>query len=148
MRARMTFLRRVLPAAALAVVVSGSVIAQEAIDLEVIHRIRQEAFQNSKVMDHLFYLTDVSSPCLTNSPGFYAAADWVVKQLGAWGIKARQEKWGPYGRGWEYTRFSAHMTAPVSTPLIGVPLAFAPGTDGPVTGEALIVSIADESDFA
>ena len=35
------------------------------IDLSVIHNIKQEAFQNGKVMDHLFYLTDVNGPRLT-----------------------------------------------------------------------------------
>ena len=143
----MSGLRRTLPIA-LAVLISGSLVAQEAVDLDAVHRIRQEALQNSKVMDHLFYLTDVSGPRLTNSPGFFAAADWVVKQLGEWGIKAHQEKWGPFGRGWEHTRFSAHMIEPQVSPLIGVPLAYAPGTNGAVSGEAMIVSIANESDFA
>lgn len=143
----MTF-RRALPAAALALGLSTSMLAQESIDLDAVHRIRQEALQNSKVMDHLFFLTDVSGPRVTNSPGFYAAADWVVKTLGEWGIKAHQEPWGPFGRGWTYTRFSAHMIEPQETPLIGVPLAYAPGTHGPVKGEATIVAIDNESDFA
>ncbi|MGH9785666.1 MAG: M28 family peptidase, partial [Terriglobia bacterium] len=46
-------------------------------DLAVVHRIRQEALTKSQVMQHLFYLTDVHGPRLTNSPGFNAAADWV-----------------------------------------------------------------------
>jgi len=46
-----------------------TVIAQENVNLDVVHRIRAEALQNSKVMDHLFYLTDVNGPRLTNSPG-------------------------------------------------------------------------------
>jgi len=114
----------------------------------VVHRIRQEAIQNSQVMDHLFYLTDVSGSRLTNSPGFFNAADWVVKQLGEWGISAHQEKWGPFGRGWTYSRFSVQMLAPQSVPLIGAPLAYTPGTNGPVTGEPMIVGIASEADFA
>ena len=81
---------------------------------------------------------------LTNSPGFFSAADWVVKRLGEWGISAHQEKWGPFGRGWTYTRFSAHMIEPQSTPLIGAPLAYTPGTNGPVSGDAMIVAINNE----
>ena len=123
-------------------------LAQEAVDLDAVHRIRTEALQNSQVMEHLFYLTDVSGSRLTNSPGFFTAADWVVKRLGEWGISARQEKWGPFGRGWTYTRFSAHMLEPQSTPLIGAPLAYTPGTNGPVSGDAVIVAIANENDFA
>jgi len=37
-----------------------TLVAQEAVDLDVVHRIRTEALQNSQVMEHLFYLTDVS----------------------------------------------------------------------------------------
>src|SRR5678815_2065482 len=104
--------------AVIALAISTSLVAQEAVDLDAVHRIRTEALQNSQVMEHLFYLTDVSGSRLTNSPGFFSAADWVVKRLGEWGISARQEKWGPFGRGWTYTRFSAHMLEPQSTPLI------------------------------
>jgi len=122
--------------------------ADEAVDLDVVHRIRQEAFQNSQVMEHLFYLADVSGSRLTNSPGFFHAANWVVKQLGEWGISAHQEKWGPFGRGWTYTRVSVHMLEPQSVPLIGAPLAYTPGTNGSVAGEPVIVAIATEADFA
>src|SRR3979490_2594539 len=118
----MTSFRRPLIAAAVALAVSAPLIAEEAVDLTVVHRIRQEALQNSKVMDHLFYLTDVSGPRLTNSPGFFIAADWVVKQLGEWGISAHQEKWGPFGRGWTFTHFSAHLIEPQYAPLVGFPL--------------------------
>jgi len=43
--------------------------AEEKVDLATIHRIKEEAFKHSMVMDHLFYLTDVNGPRLTNSPG-------------------------------------------------------------------------------
>jgi carboxypeptidase Q len=121
--------------------------ADERVDLDAIHRIREEALQNSKVMDHVFQLTDVYGPRLTNSPGFFAAADWVVKQLKEWGIEGRQEKWGPFGRGWTYTHFSASLIEPQYAPLIGFPLAYSPGTNGTVTGEAMVANIATEADF-
>ena len=140
--------KRTLAAAIVALVVSIPLLAEEAVDLTVVHRIRQEALQNSKVMDHLFYLTDVSGPRLTNSPGFFSAADWVVKQLGEWGISAHQEKWGPFGRGWTFTRFSAHLIEPQYAPLVGFPLAYSPGTSGPLAGDAMIAVINNEADFA
>ena len=43
--------------------------AQEPVDLSIVHRIKTEAFENSKVMDHLFYLTDVHGPRLTGLAG-------------------------------------------------------------------------------
>jgi hypothetical protein len=140
--------KRAVATAIVALVISIPLFAEEAVDLTVVHRIRQEALQNSKVMDHLFYLTDVSGPRLTNSPGFFAAADWVVKQLGEWGISAHQEKWGPFGRGWTFTRFSAHLIEPQYAPLVGFPLAYSPGTSGPLAGDAMIAVINNEADFA
>jgi hypothetical protein len=44
--------------------------AQEKVDLTAVNRIKTEALQNSKVMDHVFYLSDVYGPRLTGSPGF------------------------------------------------------------------------------
>src|SRR3954468_11906735 len=115
-------MKRLFAAALLALLASTPLFGQEPVDLDVVHKIRQEALQNSQVMEHLFYLTDVSGSRLTNSPGYFKAADWVVKQLGDWGVSAHQEKWGPFGRGWTYTRFSAQMLQPESVPLIGAPL--------------------------
>ncbi|HTI43359.1 MAG TPA: M20/M25/M40 family metallo-hydrolase [Vicinamibacterales bacterium] len=138
---------RLLIAAISVAAITTPLVADEAVNLDVVHNIRDEALQNSQVMDHLFYLTDVSGSRLTNSPGFFNAADWVVKRLGEWGISAHQEKWGPYGRGWTYTRFSAQMLEPQSVPLIGAPLAYTPGTNGPVTGEPIIIAINNEGDF-
>src|ERR1700731_406171 len=124
------------PAGLLMLLTLVPALAEKRGDLDAIHKIREEALQNSKVMDHVFQLTDVYGPRLTNSPGFFGAADWVVKQLGEWGISAHQEKWGPFGRGWTFTHFSAHLIEPQYAPLEGVPLAYTPGTNGPVTGEA------------
>ncbi|HEV2690329.1 MAG TPA: hypothetical protein VGV35_17355, partial [Bryobacteraceae bacterium] len=42
------------------------VYSDDAVDLSIVHRIKAEAFENSKVMDHEFYLTDVYGPRLTN----------------------------------------------------------------------------------
>jgi carboxypeptidase Q len=119
----------------------------ERVDLDAIHKIKIEATQNSKVMDHLFYLTDVSGPRVTNSPGFFAAADWAVKQLREWGLEAHQEKWGPYGRGWTYSYFSAHLIEPQYAPMIGFPMAFTPSTNGTVTADVLMVNLANDADL-
>jgi carboxypeptidase Q len=42
----------------------------EEVDLEVVHKIKREAFAHSKVMDILFQLTDVNGSRLTGSPGY------------------------------------------------------------------------------
>jgi hypothetical protein len=116
--------------------------AGEKVDLATIHRIKDEAFRDSKVMDHLFYLTDVNGPRLTNSPGQRAAADWAVKSLKSWGIEnARLETWGTFGRGWSLSRFSMSLKEPAYAPLPGIPLAWSSGTKGMVGGDAVLVPL-------
>jgi carboxypeptidase Q len=122
--------------------------AQEKIDLTVVNKIKGEAFQNSLVMDHLFYLTDVYGPRLTNSPGHRAAAEWVVKRLQGYGLQnVHLEKWSDFGQSWKLTHFSAHLLEPQYQPLIGFPLAWTPGTGGTVTGEPILAVINGEADF-
>ena len=132
----------------LVALLSVSLLGQEAVDLNAVHRIREEAMQRSQVMDHLFYLTDVHGPRLTNSPGFFAAANWIVERLKGWGIAASQEEYTTSGRGWTYSYFSAHLIEPQYSPLIGFPLAYTPGTGGPVTADVTIAAITSEADFA
>ena len=121
--------RAALAAAAATALAVTSAPAQEAVDLATLHRIKAEAFQNGKVMDHLFHLTDASGPRLTASPGQRRAAEWATSRLKGWGIaNARIEPWGRFGRGWELKRFAAHMLAPSYAPLHGIPLAWSSGT--------------------
>src|ERR1700681_1707968 len=103
-----------------AVFLVTSLSAEEKADLYVINRIKNEAFQNSKVMENAFYLTDVYGPRLTASPGIQAAGEWAVRSLPEWGLaNAQLEKGGPFGRGWYFVRFSRQMKEPQYSPLIG-----------------------------
>jgi len=117
-------------------------------DLTVVHRIKTEAFENSRVMDHLFYLTDVHGPRLTNSPGYAGAAEWTAKRLREYGLDGvKMEKWGPFGRGWSYSRFAAHLIEPQYAPLIGFPLAWSPSTNGPVKGQPVLAVLKADADL-
>lgn len=122
--------------------------AAEKADLAVVHRIKAEAFDNSQVMDHLFHLTDVIGPRVTGSPQYRAAAEWAVERLKGYGLTgARLEPWGPFGRGWSYSRFAAHLLEPSYSPLIGFPLAWSPSTGGRITGEPVLAVLKSEEDF-
>ncbi|HTM51137.1 MAG TPA: M20/M25/M40 family metallo-hydrolase [Bryobacteraceae bacterium] len=123
-------------------------LAEEKVDLTAVHRIKTEAFQHSKVMEHAFYLTDVYGPRLTGSPGLKAAADWAVKRFGEWGLSnAGLEPWGPFGRGWSQVRFSAHLKEPQYSPLIGFSRPWSPGTNGPVAAQPMLAVIESEADM-
>src|SRR5262245_20849598 len=123
--------------------------AEEKVDREVVHRIKREAFQNSRVMEHLFHLTDVNGPRLTASPGFAAAARWSIDSLASWGIAGgRTEGWGPFGRGWEVKRFALWLEEPAYARLDGVPKAWTGGTGGPRSADVVLAPLfnADEKE--
>ena len=112
--------------------------ATEKIDYDAIYKIKDEGFTHSQVMDTASWLTDVYGARLTGSPNIKAAGDWAVKKLTEWGGQnARLETWGDFGIGWQNTRFSATVVTPNPWTILGAPKAWTPGTDGPVTADAV-----------
>ena len=67
------------------------VFAQKEGDEAFIMKLKEDGMKNSQVMDHAFYLTDVSGPRLTASPGFMNAAQWAKNKLESWGLKKCQD---------------------------------------------------------
>ena len=119
----------------------------EKVDLDAIYRIKDEGLQRSKVMEIESYLTDVYGPRLTGSPNIKEAADWAQKTMREWGVvNVHLETW-PFGRGWQNQRFVANALTPRAYPLIAYPKAWTPGTNGPVSGEAVMAVIATDRDF-
>ncbi len=140
--------------------------ATERIDLNVIHKIKVAEFGGgggfggggarggSQVMNTLYYLTDRYGPRLTNSPQFRAAGEWAVTQLKEWGMSnVHLEKWATTGgRGgaipsWEMKGYSGAMVEPTYMPIIGYPQAWTGGTNGSVTGEAVLAQIQTPDDL-
>lgn len=129
---------------AAAVCVAGS----ENVDLSVVNRIKTEALSDSKVMDTMFYLTDVYGPRLTNSPNYKNAGDWAVRRLQEYGLaNVREEKWGPFGKGWVNRFYEGHIVEPQYSPLVGVPLAWTSGTQGDLAGEPVLAVIRTEAEM-
>lgn len=117
-------------------------------DLQIVYRIKDEGLQRSKVMEIASYLTDVYGPRLTGSPAIKDAADWTQKTMRDWGLANVHLEPFAFGRGWENRRMLASIVSPRPFPLIAYPKAWTPGTNGPVTGDATIVSIRSDADFA
>jgi len=120
---------------------------RENVDLQMVTRIRYEAFHNSKVMETLSELTDRVGPRLTGSPAMKKAAEWTRGQLTAWGLSnAHLESW-PFGRSWSNEFISVRMTSPSTATVIAVPEGWSPGTQGVVRGKAIKVKLQTDEDL-
>jgi len=128
--------------------VSSAIFAQEQIDYDAISRIKKEGMDNSKIEEIAFYLTDVSGPRLSNSPGLERASKWAIREMEKWGMQnATLEPWGEFGKGWEVERSYLAMTEPYYMPFIAVPKAWTGSTKGEISGEVILVDIQEEEDF-
>jgi carboxypeptidase Q len=124
------------------VLLSLTAVAQNAVDLSVVDRIKTEAFDRSQVMEHLYYLTDVYGPRLTGSPEFNEAAKWAMERLQRYGVaNVHTERWGPFGRAWSVRQYAVEMMEPRYVLLDGAPLAWSASTNGPVTGELVMAPL-------
>ena len=123
--------------------------APEKVDYEAIYKIKQEGFGNSRVMEIMSWLTDVYGPRLTNSPGFRKAGDWAVREMTSWGIADVKLEPFTFGRGWSNDKYYAMATTPgASFAIIGHPTAWTPGTDGLVSGDAVMATIENDEQMA
>jgi hypothetical protein len=119
-----------------------SLAAQDRVDLGVVDRIKTEAFERSKVMDHLYQITEVRGPRLTGSPGFDEAAKWAAERLGEYGIQnVHLEHWGPFGKSWTVQHSSVELIEPRYVSLDAAPLAWSSSTNGPVSGDLILAPL-------
>jgi len=120
---------------------------EEPLDYAMIGKIREEGLNRSQVMDHIVWLSDIYGPRLTGSPAIKQAGEWTLKKFNEWGLaNAHQETW-PFGKGWSLVRFSANMTEPQVSPLIGYPKSWTSGTNGVVNADVIYAPISSEADF-
>jgi hypothetical protein len=114
----------------------------------VIRRIWAEGMeQGSQVYRLGQVLLDSIGPRLTGSPGFQSAADWLVRQYGAWGVPARKEQYGTW-RAWRRGRTHIDLVQPRFRTLEGTMLAWSVGTNGAVEGDVVLLpDVADSAAF-
>ncbi len=122
--------------------------AAEQVDLDMVGKIRQEAFHRSQVMDTFSHLTENIGPRLTNSPAMAEANAWTRGKFNEWGlVNVHDEAFEDFGRGWEFTSASVEMLGDRVQPLHALPKAWTPGTNGPVEGELIKVEIKKLADL-
>ena len=121
--------------------------AEEPVDHEIINQIRYEGFHNSQVMEIARALTEEMGPRLTGSPQLKRANEWTRDKLASWGLDGAHLESFEFGRGWTFANASVHMVRPAKLPLLALPKAWTPGTNGTVRGEAMRVEIDSAEDL-
>jgi hypothetical protein len=114
--------------------------------MEMMQKIRTEGMEHSQVPFIAHYLTDVSGPRLTNSPGYFNAANWIVSTLKQWGLKnAALEPWGEFGKGWSNTASYVALKTPYYQQLIAYPKAWTASTGGQITAPVIMLDTLSEA---
>ena len=141
-------MRSVFPVALCSMLIGLSLPAEERVDLEMVTKIRLEGFRDSKVMETASRLMDSIGPRLTGSPNMKKANEWTRKQLEDWGLSnAHLESWGPFGRGWSYEVSTVRMLSPDREEMLALPVAWSPGTNGPLQAAAVKFKLTEKDDL-
>lgn len=135
----------VLVAAAVAAVAAP---ARAEVSRETVNRIADQAFNHGEVVETTAYLTDRIGGRLTNSPSMRRAEDWTAAKLREWGLSNVRKEGFEFGRGWTAESHDVRMIAPRPLELYATPIAWTPGTDGPVEGEVIVAPITRREHFA
>jgi hypothetical protein len=117
---------------------SGTAGAQFPVDDPVIKAIWEEGMGNSHISSMGQVLADSIGPRLPGSPAFDAGADWALKLFSEWGMEGRKEEYGTW-KAWDRGVTNVDLLEPRVRSLDGMMQAWSPGTDGPVTGQVVVI---------
>ena len=120
----------------------------EVADTNIIAKIKDETYNRSQVMNHAFYISDVSGPRLTWSPGYDRAAEWTLNEFKKWGLQnVHKEEWAPLGKSWDIVRSYVAIKSPYYQSIAATPKAWSGSTNGLVVADVMLVSAKDSADF-
>ena len=119
---------------------STSTLAQEATRTQI-NTILDEGMNRSDVMETAAYLTDRIGGRLTNSPQMRAAEAYAQQRFRAIGLSDVRAEPFDFGRGWSIVASSARMTAPRDRKLTVIPVAWTPGTNGPISAPVVAAQL-------
>jgi carboxypeptidase Q len=109
---------------------------------DVIAAIRKEGMENSKIMNTLFYFTDVYGPRLTGSPNHVNAEKWAADEMKRWGFDyTGLEPWDFGHPGWVNDYNTGVMLTPQADTLTYEVLAWTPSTKGKATANVVSMVI-------
>jgi carboxypeptidase Q len=111
----------------------------EPVDTAVFSKIRKAELSNSHIPSIAHYITDVSGPRLTNSPGYKRAGMWAIETMKKWGlVNTAMEPWGNFGKSWEIEDFSISLKEPYSQSLTAYPEPWSGNTKGEIHSEVVV----------
>lgn len=112
-----------------------------------IARIVDEGMNRSHVQKTAHELLDGIGPRLTNSPNMRKAEEWAVRQFESLGLSNVRKEGFEFGRGWEAIDIEVRMTGPRQVKLTATPIAWTPGTNGPLSAEIVVAPMNEEEHF-
>lgn len=126
---------------------SLQLLAQEQVDTAAFRKIREAEMTDSHLAAIAHYLTDVSGPRLTNTPGYTRAAEWAVATMKKWGLSnPAMQAWGTFGKRWDFKLFNLAMTLPYAQPILAYAVPWSAGTSGPKTANVIILNTSQAID--
>ena len=128
-------------AVALCLLSAMPLVAQAPSLADMYAKIKSEETNNSKIMWIIHEVADVHGPRVTGTPGLKAADDWAVATMKSWGLQnVHLEPWtfqppsaAVPAPGWDNLLLQADAVKPFHGQVMVKPLAWTPGTAGPVT---------------
>lgn len=126
----------------------GAQIVHEKVDLGILARIRDEAYNRSQVMEAAGYLSDVIGPRPQGSRAVKQANNWAADQLRRFGLSnVSVEPWGTWGRGWERLTYTGNVLTPYPQALVAQPMAWSGSTTGVVRAAVVAVEAKDSAEL-
>lgn len=108
-------------------------------DDPVIRAMWEEGMKRSQTEALAQALVDSIGPRLSGTPGFEAAANWLVEIYHRWEIEARKEQYGTW-KGWRMGAVHVDLVSPRVQTLEAKLLAWSPGTGGKaIEGDVVVM---------
>jgi hypothetical protein len=111
---------------------------------EIVDRVIELGTSDSRVHEHLEYMTERIGPRLSGSTACTRSCEWAVAQFRSFGLEARLERWGEFPVGFERGRSTGGMVSPVRQDFVFGTNAWTAGTPGPVRGRAVLEPVTME----
>ncbi|MCK0128440.1 M20/M25/M40 family metallo-hydrolase [Erythrobacter sp. F6033] len=110
-------------------------------------QIIDEGLNRSQIQQMAHELVDDIGPRLTNSSNMRKAEAWAVAKMEELGLENVRKEGFEFGRGWEVVSSHVEMMGPRPLELTAIPVAWTPGTEGPVEGEVIVAPISSPAQF-